>query len=103
MLKRKFRLPKEAIKNSKTINSKSFVLKVAENNEKVSRFGFVVSKRVDKRAVVRNRTKRVLRALIEENIEKIKPGLDFLVIVKNQDKDIKKNVEEVFQKNKYYI
>lgn len=45
-----------------------------------SRFGVIVSKKISKKAVLRNRIKRVLREMIRNNLKKIKPGSDILVI-----------------------
>lgn len=47
-----------------------------------NRFGFVVSKRVHKRASVRNRTKRRFRACIESMHPAIRPGYDLLFILR---------------------
>ncbi len=43
--------------------SKGLVLQTAENTQNQMRVGYTVTKRVDKRAVVRNRIKRRLRAV----------------------------------------
>jgi len=45
-----------------------------------SKFGIIVSKRISKRAVLRNRIKRMLREIIRGNLKKIKSGSDILVI-----------------------
>ncbi len=84
MLKRDLRLWGPISKKAKTISTPFFNLKLAQNGEGVSKFAFVVSKKVDPRAVVRNRTKRVLRSGIEENVDKIKKGFDFLFILKKE-------------------
>ena len=47
-----------------------------------SRFGFVISKKIDKRAVVRNRIKRLLRQAVRENLEKIPEGFDIVFVVR---------------------
>ncbi len=61
-----------------------FLLKTAENKLQHSRYGFIVSKRVDTRAVVRNRIKRQYRACIENELSNIKQGYDMLFIVKKE-------------------
>lgn len=102
MLKRNLRLPKEKLKAKKTLNLRGFVLKTSENNLGLSRFGFVVSKKIDKRAVIRNKAKRFFRRYIEENLEKIKPGHDFLFILKEiPDKTTHAQIKEVFNKEEY--
>lgn len=46
-----------------------------------NRYGFIVSKRVGK-AVVRNRVKRRLRALVHSRIDKHRPGYDIVIIAR---------------------
>lgn len=83
MFKQQYRLPSGTrLPSQQTIATPFFLLKKAGNNLQVSRFGFVVSKKVDQRAVVRNRTRRVLRSVIEEIIDSIQPGFDTLFILK---------------------
>lgn len=47
-----------------------------------SRFGVVVSKKVDKRAVVRNTLRRKVHAIIQDENLFERPGYDMLVILK---------------------
>lgn len=85
MLKKKYRIPKEVVfEKQQNISSPFFVLRFTKNEKGLNRFGFVVSKKTDKRAVVRNRVKRQVRFGIEKNFDKIKTGFDFLFIVKKQ-------------------
>ncbi len=85
MLKKKYRLLRETKFDNKNIfTSPFFVLRIAKNEKSLSRFGFVVSKKTDKRAVVRNRVKRQIRHNIEENLDKINPGYDILFVLKKQ-------------------
>ena len=44
-----------------------------------TRFGFTVSKRVDKRAVHRNRIRRVLWESVRLSLERFEPGWDIVV------------------------
>ena len=83
MFKRQYRLPSGTrISSQQTISSSFFLLKKVANNLPNSRFGFVVSKKIDKSAVVRNRTRRVLRAAIEDLLPDIKVGFDLLFVLK---------------------
>ncbi len=85
MLKKKYRLLKETKFDKKDFyTSPFFVLKVAKNEKSFNRFGFVISKKIDKRATVRNKIKRQIRVCIEVNFDKIKPGYDMLFILKKQ-------------------
>ena len=49
-----------------------------------SRFGFVISTKLDKRAVKRNRIKRILREEVRSIFSKIKHGFDFVFLVKRE-------------------
>jgi ribonuclease P protein component len=49
---------------------------------KPARFGFVVSTKIDKRATVRNRVKRLLREAVHQRLEKIPAGFDFVFVVR---------------------
>lgn len=85
MLKKKYRLLKETSFEKKfTYTSPFFVLKIAKNEKTFSRFGFIVSKKTDNRAVIRNRAKRQIRRVIEENLSQIVTGYDILFILKKQ-------------------
>lgn len=55
-------------------------IKFAKNNLENSRFGFIVSKKVSTKAVVRNKIKRQVREIIQLNLENIKNGLDIIII-----------------------
>ena len=55
-----------------------------------SRFGLIVSKKVHKRAVKRNRVKRLLRESVRLLLPKVKPGFDAVFLTK------KKILEEDF-------
>ena len=82
MLKKTYRLSSVRIKSPKTINSESFSIKWTKNSLSYPRFGFVISKRIDSRAVVRNSLKRKLSGCIEEIFDKIEGGNDFVIYPK---------------------
>ena len=90
MLKKKYRLSAGKLNKPKTEVFPYITVKSSENGLGYPRFGFVVSKSVDPRAVVRNRTKRVFRSCIEELLPSLKIGKDFLFIFKSQTKDAKR-------------
>ena len=80
-------------------------LKATKNNLEASRFGFIVSQKISKKAVVRNKVKRRLRAIIRKNLPRIKKGLDIVLItrpgVENENfKSIEKNIDRIFTKAK---
>ena len=83
----------------KTIAGKLIFLKVQKNNLDVSRFGFVVSLKISKKAVIRNKIKRSLREVVKDF--KIK-GFDIIIMVKPEivDKtyqEIKKDFENIIK------
>lgn len=79
MLKKINRLSQVRLKDSKNISTPLFSLKSAKNNLDFPRFGFVISKKVDKSAVGRNSLKRKLSSCIEEIFDRIKgDGRDFV-------------------------
>ena len=58
-----------------------------------SRFGFIISTKIHKRAVKRNRAKRLLSEAIFALSPKIKPGFDVVFLAKK--KIVEANLEEV--------
>lgn len=83
MLKKKYRLQANIKpKFQSSFNTPFFILRAAHNSLSYNRYGFVVSKQVDKRATVRNRVKRVLRSCIEEVLRQIRQGFDIILIIR---------------------
>ena len=88
MLPTKYRLTKE--KDFKRVNAsgKSFFspyfrLRFAPNNLDFSRFAVVVSNKVSKKAVERNRLKRQFKDILRLARLKIKPGFDIVFFIKD--------------------
>ncbi len=99
MLKKINRLPAgQKLKNTSFFKTTFFNLRIAKNNIANNRFGFVVKKSIDKRAVVRNRVRRVFRSCIEEMLGKINTGHDMLFVLEKGIID--KEREEVFSEIK---
>ena len=83
MLQKQYRLPAAIrLKTIASFSQPTFVLKIGKNDLPYSRFGFVVSKAVDKRATTRNRIRRVFRSCIEALFADITPGKDMLFFLK---------------------
>lgn len=83
MLPKKHRLPlRDRFVPELQVQTPQFSLKVKPNPSEISRFAFIVSKRVAKRAVDRSSTKRIFRHCIQESLSKIKPGYDMLFVAK---------------------
>ncbi|MFA7244265.1 MAG: ribonuclease P protein component [Patescibacteria group bacterium] len=68
-------------KSSKPIYTENLVFRVAKGRDK-SRFGFVVSNKIDKRASRRNALRRRLRAIVQETWPQINQGFDVAIMVK---------------------
>jgi len=79
--------------NSCSISIPQFNLKVKKNEMGINRYGIVVSKKVDKRAVIRNKIKRIFREALIELSKTMSSGHDILLITKKEVLD--KTKEEV--------
>lgn len=83
MLKRENRLARVTKKNKSIFFSSAFFnVRIAENKEKETRFGIVVSKKTSKKAVLRNKTKRLIRNIITNNLDKISKNKDIIIVSK---------------------
>ena len=103
MLAREYRLP-STVKLTKSYFFKTplFSVKYSKNELTESRFGFLVRKTVDKRAVARNRIRRVFRSCIEELLLDIVPGYDMLFflekgIIDKRQKDLCQELKTILQ------
>lgn len=67
-------------KKGEVFKNTFLLCKTMKNNLKESRFGFVVSKKISSKAVVRNRVKRRLRQAFINNMRKFNPPIDVVVI-----------------------
>ncbi len=67
-------------KNGKSVKSDFLIFRIVKNHLQENRFGFVVSKKVSPRAVVRNRVKRRLRKAAYNTLQGIKGPVDVVVI-----------------------
>lgn len=103
MLKKIYRLSSVRLNNSRNAKSKLFNIKTAKSGLEYPRFGFVISKKIDKRAVIRNSLKRKLSKCIEEIFDRIEGGHDFVFYPKQEvleikQEDLGKEIERVFKK-----
>lgn len=87
----------------KTISRKSdfFIIKVARNNLSFSRFGAIISQKVHKSAVKRNKIKRAIFNFIRLNKYHESPGKDVLIIVlpaisRLTSKEIKEELKKIY-------
>ncbi|MFZ2193845.1 MAG: ribonuclease P protein component [Candidatus Moraniibacteriota bacterium] len=87
----------KAYRYGKSLFCDKIVLRVKENNLPMSRMGISIGVKYAKKAVTRNRLKRQIRAFFRTNLDKIKTGFDFIVIIQ-KGWDEKKNPGEVITK-----
>lgn len=119
MFPQKYRLLKKkdfhsVLEKGRFINNKFLYVKLIKNNKDSCRFGIIVSKKISKKAVVRNKIKRQIREIIRKNIPFIinQEQLDLIIIAKKEiteksftqiEEDINqtlKNVKQLTTNNK---
>ena len=110
MLTRRKRLRKkkefeEVFKKGKGFKGDFLVLKILKGKLREARFGFVVSQKVSKKAVIRNKVKRRLRAIIKEKEKGFKKGFEIVIIAlpgaeKKNFWEVKKTLEKLFKSAK---
>lgn len=108
MLPKKNRLKKKkdfekVLKKGKGFKEDFLILKVKKNRLKELRFGFIVSQKVSKKAVVRNKIKRRFREVVKERIKRINKKVDIILIAlpgaKAKDfQETKITIEKLFKK-----
>lgn len=88
MLKSEHRLPKGVrLASPKVFKTDHFFVKAAKNNIGSCRIVISISKKIDKRAVVRNKIKRKIANCLEGKVKSM-PGVDILFILKHKIKEI---------------
>lgn len=110
MLSKKYRIPKklivETIKRGYSLYVKNLGLKYSPSQLKEGVFfAFIIPKKVSKRAVVRNKLKRQTKAIIKNNLNKIKTGFNYVIMFKPgvnelSFQELEKEVVELFSKIK---
>lgn len=107
MLTKTQRISKKMLVASKTsyrfIKAPLFSAKVRTNDAGMYRFAFVISKKIDARAVVRNRLKRRMSAALMQ-LEKPKTGYDIIMFPRKDTvvlsvAELHKTIQEVLQNN----
>ena len=88
MLEKKYRLPsfcfKKLYQKGRTIKGRLATLKLLPNSKEISRFGFVISRSDIKKATQRNLQRRRASEIIKSYLSQIKPGFDFVLIIKKE-------------------
>ena len=95
----------KVFKEGKGFKEDFLVLKKVKNNLKISRFGFVAKKTFFKKATLRNKIKRRLRESVRIKLNKIKKGIDGVLIanpgLETRDfREIKEILNKLFKKAK---
>lgn len=68
----------------RSIASRLLILAWAPNDQSQLRIGFVVSKRVSKRANQRNYIKRLLSEVVRDELSQLAPGWDLVISARSQ-------------------
>ena len=89
----------------KVIKNDFLLFKIMKNNLQKSRFGFIVSKKVSKKASQRNKIKRRLRKIFMDNLKELKESFDVVVVAlsgieKKEFSQIEEAVSRFFKKIK---
>ncbi|MDP2944598.1 MAG: ribonuclease P protein component [bacterium] len=98
MLKKSNRITKDkefdrAFKTGQSFYTKLFGIKAVGNGLEVNRLGVLISIKVSKKAVIRNKVKRQIREIIQKELPNLKSGKDLVIIVFSQILD--KKFEEI--------
>lgn len=108
MLARRNRIVKQkdfekVFKQGRSYYTKSLGAKTLVSQSEFNRFGIVISTKVSKKAVERNRLKRQIRQVLRELNKELESGFDLVIMVLpgfiNQDyRTVKGEIERVFRK-----
>jgi ribonuclease P protein component len=90
-------------KGSKVTGKSLMVLVVDRKDADPARFGIVVSKNVSKKAVYRNRVKRLIRESLKSVLIKVKVGCNIVIIARSNIvglgfSEVNNDLEHVFRK-----
>ena len=95
MLSREKRLVKNrdferVYQKGKRVSSDSFNLTFLPNRTAMARVGIVVGKKFSKKAVERNKAKRIFREALKGAYNDLRPGTDMVIFVKNINNQVPK-------------
>ncbi len=99
---------KHLYKKGKSLGNRELMVRAVKTNEgDPLRFAFVISVKTEKTAVGRNRAKRQLRAIVRDELPKLKEGYDIAITAKKSFLPLEfeqktKSVIDVLKKAKVY-
>lgn len=76
-------------KGGRTLKGKSVFLRYLVNGTDKTKIGFVVSKKISKLAVERNKVKRRMREIVRFNKKNVRDGLSIIIIALPRIKEMK--------------
>jgi len=105
---RKTKEIENAFKIGRSFYNNILGFKVIKNDLEESRFCIIISSKVSKKAVVRNKIKRRIRYIINSDLTKIKKSFDIIVIVNKNIidldfSDLKNSVVDSLKKLNLYV
>ena len=97
----------QVFKAGRSSYSRLLGVKTLPNGLVISRFGIIVSAKISKKAVVRNKIKRQIREIIRLDLENIKSGQDVAIVVlspiiEEKYQEIKKELSQNFKRLRLY-
>jgi ribonuclease P protein component len=96
-----------AFKTGQSFYSRILGAKAVNNDLGFNRFGILISSKISKKAVVRNRIRRQLKAIIKQEDTKLNVGRDVVLIalpgiVDKNFQDIFSNIKTIFNNLRLY-
>ena len=91
--------------DGKLYQSKLFGIAIYDRHDNSnSKFGFIISTKISKKAVTRNKIKRLISEAIRTHLDNIRDGLDVVfllkpLVTKVSDEEIKNEANETIIKN----
>lgn len=100
---RKTKEIEKTFKNGKSFYNNLLGFKVLKNDLNESRFCVIISAKISKKAVERNKIKRRVRAVINNDLGQVKKGFDVIIIVTKNIinlgfSDLKQEIEDSLKK-----
>lgn len=92
----------EVLKKGKKNQSDSFgVFFLDKKNNKLPKFAFIISKKISKLAVNRNRVKRAMSESVRHNVKIVPSGYEFVFLAKKSI--VKRSTEEIMEEVRKFL